>query len=197
MLFVKWNWDLELGIIYVNYGVGKIWWTITFGLFVRTNSSPEWYHLNSLRPRQNGRRFADDTFKHIFLNENVRISIRISLKFVPKGPINNIPAMVQIMAWRRPGDKPLFEPMVVSLATHICVARPQWVNSIDVMYPMHYMVQLSLKICVSLLDSTCLCSVQLPLAVLKFISVSASQWSHLAELCVSMFRLLHDLLRSH
>ena len=39
------------------------------------------------------------------------------MKFVPKGPINNIPAMVQIMAWRRPGDKPLSEPMVVSLPT--------------------------------------------------------------------------------
>ena len=57
--------------------------------------------INTLRLRQNGRRFADDTFKRIFLNENVRISIKISLKFVPKGPINNIPALVQIMAWRR------------------------------------------------------------------------------------------------
>ena len=35
---------------------------------------------------------------------------KISMKFVPKGPINNIPALVQIMAWRRPGDKPLSEP---------------------------------------------------------------------------------------
>ena len=60
--------------------------------------------VNTLRPRQNGRHFADDTFKRIFLNENVRISIKISLKFVPKGPINNIPALVQMMAWRRPGD---------------------------------------------------------------------------------------------
>ena len=50
--------------------------------------------FNTLRPRQNGRRFADDTFKCIFLNENVRISIKISLMFVPKGPINNIPALV-------------------------------------------------------------------------------------------------------
>ena len=83
-------------------------------------------HINTLRPRQNGRRFADDTFKRIFLNENV--SIKISLKFVPKGPINNIPALVQIMAWRRPGDKPLSEPMMVSLLTHMCVTRPQWVN---------------------------------------------------------------------
>ena len=66
--------------------------------------------INTLRPGQNGRRFADDTFKRIFLNENVRISIKISLKFVPKGPISNIPELVQIMAWRRSGDKPLSEP---------------------------------------------------------------------------------------
>ena len=50
--------------------------------------------VNTLRPRQDGRHFADDTFKRIFLNENVRISIKISLKFVAKGPINNIPALV-------------------------------------------------------------------------------------------------------
>ena len=68
--------------------------------------------IDTLRPRQNGRRFTDDTFKRIFLNENVRILIKISLKFVPKGPMNNIPALVQIMAWRRTGDKPLSEPMM-------------------------------------------------------------------------------------
>ena len=86
--------------------------------------------LNTLRPRQNGRRFADDTFKRIFLNENVRISIKISLKFVPKGPINNMPSLVQIMACRWPGDKPLSEAMMVSLLTHICVTRPQWVKAL-------------------------------------------------------------------
>ena len=90
--------------------------------------SPNRTLINTLRPRQNGRNFADDTFKYIFLNENVWIPIKMSLKFVPNGPINNIPALVQIMAWRRPGDKPLSEPMVVSLPTHICVARPQWVR---------------------------------------------------------------------
>ena len=76
--------------------------------------------LNSLRSRQNGPHFADDIFKCIFLNTNVWIPIKISLKFVPKGPINNIPALVQIMAWRRPGNRPLSEPMLVSLSTHIC-----------------------------------------------------------------------------
>ena len=84
--------------------------------------------LNSLRPRQNGRYLADDTFKRILLNENVRSWIKNSLKFVPNGPINNIPALVQIMAWRRLGDKPLSEPMIVILSTHICVTRPHWVK---------------------------------------------------------------------
>ena len=86
--------------------------------------------VNTMRPRQNGRRFADDTFKCISLNENVRISIKISLKFVPKGPINNNLALVQIMARLWSGDKPLSEPMMVSLLTYICITptRPQWVN---------------------------------------------------------------------
>ena len=83
---------------------------------------------NTLRPWQIGRHFADDIFKCIFVNENVWIPIKISLKFVPKGPINNIPALVQIMAWRHAGDKPLSEPKMVSLPTHICVTRPEWDN---------------------------------------------------------------------
>ena len=85
--------------------------------------------LNTLRPRQNGRHFPDDIFKCIFFNQNVWFSIKISLKFVPEVRINNYLALIQIMAWRRPGDKPLSEPMVVSLLTHICVTRPQWVNT--------------------------------------------------------------------
>ena len=78
---------------------------------------------NTLSPRQNRHHFADDMFKYI---ENVWFPIKISLKFVPKGPINNFPALVQIKAWRRPGDKQSSESMVVSLPTHICVTRPQW-----------------------------------------------------------------------
>ena len=63
--------------------------------------------VNTLKPRQNGRHFPDDIFKCIFLNENIWTLIEISPEFVPKGPINNIPALVQIMAWHRPDDKPL------------------------------------------------------------------------------------------
>ena len=76
----------------------------------------------TLRPWQNGRHFADDLFKCIFLNENVWNLIKISLKFVPKGPNNIIPALVQIMASRHQGDKPLSEPMLVRLPT-LCASR--------------------------------------------------------------------------
>ena len=61
--------------------------------------------------------YPDDIFKCIFLTENVIISITISLQFVPKGSINNIPTMVQIR-----------------LSMHTCVTRPQWVNCFECCY---------------------------------------------------------------
>ena len=77
------------------------------------------HFVNTLRPRQNGHLIPVDIFKRIFLNENIWISISISVKFFLNSPINSIPALVQIMAWRRPGGKPLSEPMMVSLLTYI------------------------------------------------------------------------------
>ena len=90
----------------------------------RIYASVNWASISS----DNGLHFANTIFKCIFLNENAQISIKISLKFVPKGPINKISALVQIMAWRRSGDKPLFEPMMISLLMYICITRPQWVK---------------------------------------------------------------------
>ena len=58
-------------------------------------------------------RFPDNIFKCIFLNENVWILIKISLKLVPKGPINNIPSLIQIMARHQTGNKPLSEIMLI------------------------------------------------------------------------------------
>ena len=66
---------------------------------------PQNYH-ELISPGQNGAILADNFFKWIFLNENGRIPIQISLKFVPKSPIDNKAALVQIMAWRPTGDKP-------------------------------------------------------------------------------------------
>ena len=93
-------------------------------LLVQTQSCCPWMEglasvFNKLRLGQNVHHFPDNIFKCIFLNENIWISIKISLKFVLKSPNDDIPALVQIMARHRPGDKPLSEPMMVSLLTHI------------------------------------------------------------------------------
>ena len=81
------------------------------------------HSTGTLTLRQNGCHFL----KHIFLNENVWILIKISLKFVPKAPINNVPALVQIMAWHLSGDKPLSKPMIAyTVCWYTC--RPKWVN---------------------------------------------------------------------
>ena len=53
---------------------------------------------------------------------------KISVKIVPKGPVNNIPALAKIMAWRRPSDKSLSEPIMVSFLTHICTPHHKWVE---------------------------------------------------------------------
>ena len=90
-----------LGILAPNWRQTVIW--------TYTNSKTPLAHLPS---EQNGCHFPDDLFISIFVNENVCILIKMSLKFVPDGLINNKPALVQIMAWRRIGDKPLSEPML-------------------------------------------------------------------------------------
>ena len=90
--------------------------------------------INTLRPRQNYRHFADDIFKRIFLKKNIWISLKVSLKFVPKVRFNNILPLVQIMAWCLLGAKPLSELMMVSLLKHTCVTRPQWVKDAHVYF---------------------------------------------------------------
>ena len=62
------------------------------------------------------------------MNGRFCISIRISLKFIPKGPIDNTSALVQVKAWHRTGDKPLPEPMLPSSLMHICGSRGKCVS---------------------------------------------------------------------
>ena len=66
-------------------------------------------NMASSLPGQTVAILANDNFKSIFLNENDRSPIRFSMKFVPRSPIDSL---VQVMAWRRTGDKPLPEPMM-------------------------------------------------------------------------------------
>ena len=78
--------------------------------------------LTHLSSKQYGHNFAD-IFKCILMNENWCILIQISLKFVPKDPIDNKSVMVQVMAWHRTGDKPLLNQCWPSSLTHICGTR--------------------------------------------------------------------------
>ena len=105
-----------------------------------------WYDLTHWSP---------DTMVIIFQTfswmKTYEFRLKISLKLVLKGPTNNIPALVQIMGWRRSGDKPLYEPMIVSSLTHICVTRPQCVKKINVyrfVYPLliYYIMILAIHI---------------------------------------------------
>ena len=68
------------------------------------------FYVNTLRLRQHFRHFANDIFEYILFNENVWIPMEISLMFIPKGQINKIQALVQIMTGCRAGDMPLSEP---------------------------------------------------------------------------------------
>ena len=54
--------------------------------------------------------------------------LRFHWSFFPKCRINNVPTLVQTMTWRRPRDKPLSEPLMVQLLTHLCVTWLQWFN---------------------------------------------------------------------
>ena len=124
--------SLKLGHGYVIMSYCFAWTSL---LIIALASVMNWLIFNTLRTKQNGWHFPDDIFICIFLNENVWISLKISLNVVPKVLIDNIPSLVQIMAWRRPGDKPLPKPMMVRLPFHICVTRPQWLNRKAPGYP--------------------------------------------------------------
>ena len=68
--------------------------------------------MDSPPPGQYGRHFSHYIFRSIFMNEKLCILIPISLRFVPKCPVDNKSALVQVMAWRKTGDMPLPEPML-------------------------------------------------------------------------------------
>ena len=96
--------------------------------------SPLLLFINTLRPETIWPPFSRRHFQMHFLEWKTWILLKISLKFVPINfempvSINNILALVRIMAWRRPDNKPLSEPMMVNLLTHLSVTQPQWVNS--------------------------------------------------------------------
>ena len=92
-----------------------------------------WLLFLHIEAETTGRHFEDDIFKYTFFNENIWISIEISLKFVAMGLINNVPPLVQIVAFAPSRRKAImWTPMLVCLPTHICVTPPQWVIEINI-----------------------------------------------------------------
>ena len=73
---------------------------------------------------------VDDNFKCILLNENDKIPIEISFKFVPRSPIDDKAALVQVMAWRQTGDKPFPEPMLTQFTDAYIQQWGRWVDDI-------------------------------------------------------------------
>ena len=126
------------------------------------------YVFNTLRPGRNDRHFTDDILKCIFMNGNVWISFKISLKFVPRCPVNSIRTLVRIMAWHRPGDYPLSEPMSVSLLTHIWLLSRL---SVVTIHPLWH-IWSEAKYAMRVLDGSSL-SVKIALCITRSMSRSA------------------------
>ena len=91
--------------------IWTLWGTLwAFCTAVKTKTHIFTGKFNTLRLKQDGRHFTDYIFKSPLLKENYCKLIKLSLKFVPRGLINNTPALVQIIVWRRTGPKSLLEP---------------------------------------------------------------------------------------
>ena len=89
--------------------------TFEIGMFILRNT------FNTLRPRRNYYHFAEDIFNYILLQcMNFAYDFRI-VEFLPKVRINNVPALLQIMAWRRASDEPLSEPTLASVFAFLCL----------------------------------------------------------------------------
>ena len=96
----------------------EVWNNAYPGFFFQKWFSTQW--VNSSILGQNGRHFAHDTFKCIIINEMFCVLNRISVKFIPKGLNYNKSTLVQVMAWCRPGDKPLPGQMMTQ-PTDACI----------------------------------------------------------------------------
>ena len=106
-------------------------WTVSLAVGVYTGLILSWFQNYQVALTHWGRDKTVSTLQPTFFNTfswKKMDAFRISLRFVSQGPIKNIPALWHKIAWRGPGNKPLSEPMMVRLPTHICVTRPLWVD---------------------------------------------------------------------
>ena len=91
-----------------------------------------YFTINTPRQRRNGRRFANDILKCILVDANCCILIQIPLKFIPNAPIENNLALVQTMAWRRTGHRPLSGPMMTLITGAYMRHYPCSLDGLDI-----------------------------------------------------------------
>ena len=110
-----------VGVEVMHLGDWNQWCRCWFGGKVEKTPRRKTCHIDGLTDwhRDKIAAISRRYFQIHFFNQHVSISIKVSPKFVPKGPNNTIPTLVQIMVWHRPGDKPLSEPMMVILLTYM------------------------------------------------------------------------------
>ena len=86
--------------------------------------------INTFGWRKSWHQSADEILKCFFINEKYHIFIQISLRFIPKGPINNMPSMVQIMPWRHSDDNQLSDDSVVYWYIYIWNTQPWRIHTL-------------------------------------------------------------------
>ena len=109
-------WHVELGKQIYHHTVVDGMDNVTVLMLVILHSIRIVHAFNTLRPRQDGRQFEDYIFKYIFFQRKCLNATKVSLKFVPNGSIDNMPAMVRSMAWCQTGYKSLPEPMLTQFS---------------------------------------------------------------------------------
>ena len=108
---------------------GELWFFILLSMQICLSAKSS--------PGQNGRHFADDRFKGIFINENFCILIRISLKFVPKGQLTISQHWFRQCLGAKQATSNYLNQCWPSSLTHIWGTRGRWVNN-QRLFPWHH-----------------------------------------------------------
>ena len=126
---------INTAIVYIMATVSQIFWSVIkvcapaiVVLWCPDSGSLSLVKINSSPPPPIPHPRPQDKMAAIFLNALPWIPIGISLKFVPKSWIDNKLALIQVMARRRTGAKPLPNQCWPDTLTHICGTRGRWVN---------------------------------------------------------------------
>ena len=88
---------------------------VTYAVQVSVYCELTWISVNTLRLLENGEHVVNNIFKCIFFNVDYDNSMEILLQFVPRGPINNMSALVKVIVRCQIGVEQFPEPMTTMI----------------------------------------------------------------------------------